>query len=325
MRNIVSKLCFAALSLLLGTAALGDFDSQEPIAPLPLLAPNTDPAKAELGALLFKEKALSKGHQVSCASCHDLAHGGADTNPRAIGVGGKMGTNSPTVFNSIYGFRQFWDGRAQTLEEQIDIALRSPVAMAGEWPQVVKDLSQIPDYVKRFKKIYPRGISKESISDAIAAYEATLTTPNAPIDRFLRGDQTALTERQKQGYQRFKTFGCIACHQGMNIGGNMYQTMGVMGNYFAGREETKADLGRFNSTNNPSDRHVFKVPSLRNVALTAPYFHDGSAKSLRDAVRTMGRYQLGRNLSDADLDLLVDFLGTLTGQHPALQPAEKSR
>jgi len=305
-----AQLCLAGEPLLL---------SEEPISPLPLAPPALAPGKVALGARLFDDKRLSKGHRVACSSCHDFANGGDDGLPRSIGVGGTMGTNSPTVFNSGLNFVQFWDGRSVTLQEQVSVALLSPVAMAGNWDEVLASLKADPHYQKAFAAEYPKGIQKETVEDAIATFEQTLITPNAPFDRYLRGDAGALSKREREGYGKFKSYGCVACHQGVNVGGNMFQTMGVMGDFFKdrGQAEARADLGRYNTTKNESDRHVFRVPSLRNVALTAPYFHDGSAKTLKEAVRTMAKYQLGREMSDADLELIVEFLGTLSGDIPA--------
>lgn len=293
--------------------------SDEPIAPLPAAAPELDPGKVALGARLFADKRLSKDRRVSCTSCHDFANGGDDGLPKSIGVGGVMGANAGTVYNSGHSLAQFWDGRSLTLEEQVSVAMLSPVAMGANWDEVLKALGEDSAYLREFAAEYPAGLTRQSVENAIATFEQTLVTPNAPFDRYLRGDAEAITKREKEGYAKFKSYGCVACHQGMNVGGNMFQTMGVMGDFFKDRglPETKADLGRFNVTKAESDRHVFKVPSLRNVALTAPYFHDGSAKDLKDAVRTMAKYQVGRKISEADVALIVEFLGTLSGEIPA--------
>ena len=292
--------------------------ANEPIVPLPQTI-NLNTEKVALGEKLFHDKRLSKGNQVSCASCHDLAQGGVDPRhqARSMGVGGQLGTiNSPTVFNSGFSFRQFWDGRAANLEEQIDGPITNPVEMGNTWANVISTLKKDPIYIKAFKKLYPNGIQQQNIQQAIAEFERSLITPNAPIDLYLRGDENALTDNEKKGYVLFKSYGCIACHQGRNIGGNMYQLFGVLNNYFEKRGNlTKADFGRFNVTQKPEDKHVFKVPSLRNIALTAPYLHDGSAKELEDIVAIMAKFQLGRRMPTADRDLIVLFLKTLTGTY----------
>ena len=236
---------------------------------------------------------------------------------RSVGVKGAEGfINTPTVFNSGFNFRQFWDGRAETLEDQVDGPIHSSHELGSNWPEIVAKLAAAPDYVAPFKALYPDGIQPQNIRDAIATFERSLYTPNSRFDRFLRGETEILTEAEKSGYHLFKSYGCVRCHQGVNVGGNMFQTFGVMGNYFADRGTvTRADLARFNVTGDQRDQHVFKVPSLRNVALTAPYFHDGSAARLEDAVSVMGAYQLGRRLEAREVDLIVQFLRTLTGTY----------
>jgi cytochrome c peroxidase len=220
------------------------------------------------------------------------------------------------VFNSSLNFRQFWDGRAATLEEQIDGPVGSPLELGSGWDEVVGKLREDPDYRGRFAGLYPDGVQARNVKDAIATFERSLLTPNSRFDRYLGGDRTALNTDERQGYERFKAYGCVACHQGAGLGGNMFAHFGVMEDYFAGRDDlTEADLGRFPVTGRESDRHLFKVPSLRNVALTAPYFHDGSGKNLRVAVSVMARFQLGRRLSADETDQIVKFLETLTGEY----------
>lgn len=289
----------------------------EPIIPLPLNIPGLDSDKVALGAKLFHDPRLSKDKTISCASCHGLGSGGVDRLVVSIGIGGAKGPiNAPTVFNSGFNFRQFWDGRAASLEEQIEGPIHAPAEMGSDWPLITARLRNIPDYVRAFNKTYAGIISPANIKDAIATFERSLFTPNSPFDRYLRGDTDALSAAAEQGYQRFKSYGCVSCHQGVGIGGNMYQTFGVLGDYFADRGNiTKADLGRFNLTGDPADQYVFKVPGLRNVALTAPYFHDGSAQTLEEAVEIMGRYQLGRLLSGEDIQLISAFLRSLTGEY----------
>lgn len=287
----------------------------EPISPLPRHVA-VPPAKVALGERLFNDVRLSRDDTVSCATCHDLARGGTDRRRFALGVNGKIGTiNAPTVFNSAFNFVQFWDGRAASLEDQVAGPVNNPIEMASNWPQVLAKLSADGDYQAQFAAVYSDGITAANIADAIAGFERSLVTPDAPFDRYLRGDAGALTADQHEGYRRFKDLGCASCHQGINLGGNLFQRFGVMRDHFADKPSmTNADLGRYNVTKREEDRHVFKVPGLRNVALTAPYFHDGSAATLEDAVTVMGRAQLGRELSTEDTRLISAFLRSLTGQ-----------
>src|SRR5438105_8793802 len=287
----------------------------EPIKPIPDSL-NIDPAKAEIGRQLFHDVRLSANGAVSCASCHDLGKGGVDGKDKSVGFTGKLtGVNTPTVFNAALNFKQFWNGRANSLEEQIDGVVVNPVEMGSKWESVVAWIASDAKYKESFAKTYKDGVSKANVINAIASFERTLITPNSRFDKYLKGDESALTDAEKSGYRKFKQYGCVACHQGVNVGGNMFQTFGVMGDYFKDRgNETAADQGRFNITNNEGDRHVFKVPSLRNVALTAPYFHDGSAKTLEEAVNVMFKYQLGRAAAREDKDQIIEFLRTLTGE-----------
>jgi len=287
----------------------------EPIQPVPLTL-KQDPARAEIGRLLFQDARLSANGRVSCASCHDARKGGSDGRARSSGFnGGLTDVNAPTVLNAALNFRQFWNGRADTLEAQIDLVVQNPVEMGSAWADVVQKVQQDAKYKSAFGAAYKDGVTKANIQNAIATFERTLITPNARFDKFLRGDVNAISAAEKIGYAKFKQYGCVACHQGVNVGGNMFQKFGVMGDYFAKRgNPTQADLGRYLVTGLDSDRHVFKVPSLRNVALTAPYFHDASAKTLEDAVAIMFKYQIGRVASQEDRDAIVSFLNTLTGE-----------
>lgn len=301
------------------TASAPDQSSEyqgDPIVPIPLEI-KIDDKRVELGRRLFHDPRLSRDNSISCATCHDLRRGGTDGRARSVGVGAAEGdVNAPTVFNTVFNFKQFWDGRAETLEDQIDGPIHNPKEMGSSWPQIVEKLRQDPEYVRAFAAIYRDGIEPRNVKDAIATFERSLITPNSRFDRLLRGDRSALSDDEKAGYERFKAYGCAACHQGVNVGGNMFQRFGVMADYFADRGNvTKADLGRFNVTGHEGDRYRFKVPGLRNVALTAPYFHDGSAEVLEEAVNVMARYQLGRTLSAADVVLIAKFLRTLTGEY----------
>ncbi len=295
---------------------------EEPILPIPA-PPAEDPRKIALGKRLFQDPQLSKDKTISCERCHRLAEGGHDPRPFSKGVGGALGSvNAPTVYNSGLNLAQFWDGRAVNLEEQVNAPLQNPVEMAMNWPEVLRRLRADAGYQQAFRALYPDGISAANVRDAIAAFERSLLTWNAPFDRWLRGDETALSPQALRGYELFRSYGCIACHQGANVGGNLYQEMGAMGDYFADRGTpiTQSDLGRFNVTHQPEDRHFFKVPSLRLAVRTAPYFHDASAKTLEEAIRIMGRYQLGREIPAEDIAPIIAFLQSLVGTHPLLHP-----
>jgi cytochrome c peroxidase len=313
-----------ALSVTVGSALAQADEPIKPIPPLPVL----DARKVALGERLFNDKRLSHDNSISCASCHRLSQGGVDGQAISIGIGSVKGRiNAPTVFNSALNFRQFWDGRAASLEEQTVGPVHDPKEMGSNWAEVMGKLSQDTALTSQFKTAYADGLQVKNIQDAIATFERTLSTPNARFDKYLKGDKTALSADELQGYRLFKSYGCVACHQGVNVGGNMFQTFGVMGDYFAKRGNvTAADLGRYNITKIESDKHVFKVPSLRNVAVTAPYFHDGSAVTLADAVEVMFKYQLGRPASPRDRELIVKFLHTLTGEYQgkSLEPAQVS-
>jgi cytochrome c peroxidase len=291
-----------------------DRTTTEPIRPV---EPHTalDAAKVELGRLLFHDPRLSRDGTVSCATCHDLRRGGVDRLPRARGVGGAVGAfNTPTVYNAWLNPVQFWDGRADSLEAQMEGPLTSPEEMGSSWAAAVRSLQADTNYVRRFAASYPDGVTPSAVADAVAEFERSLTTVGSRFDRFLRGDTTALTDDEAEGYRAFKSYGCASCHQGANVGGNLFQTLGVFGDYFADRGEPRpADLGRYNVTGRDEDRHRFRVPSLRLAAVTPPYFHDGSASTLEEAVRIMARYQLGREIDPNDERRIVLFLNTLPG------------
>jgi cytochrome c peroxidase len=287
--------------------------TNSPLAPVPSTASNFGP-KAELGRLLFNDTRLSQDDSLSCASCHDLAAGGDDGRRTAIGIQGQVGDlNTPTVLNASYNFSQFWDGRAATLREQIPQPVHNPIEMGTNWNDVLAKLNGDDELRSRFKLVYHGGLTSENIVDAIAIYMNLLVTPDSPFDSYLGGNEQAISAEAKRGYAMFIELGCASCHQGKNIGGNLYQRFGVMGDYFEDRGDiVEADYGRFNVTGDERDRFYFKVPTLRNVTETAPYFHDGSVETLEQAVRTMATYQLGRPISDADVTAIVAFLQTLT-------------
>ena len=289
-------------------------DVMQPIQPLPPM-PAMRPERVALGERLFHDRRLSADNSLACDSCHDLAHGGVDGKPVSVGIGGALGSiNAPTVFNSGLSFVQFWDGRAASLEEQVAGPIHNPAEMGSNWAEVLSRLSLDAEIVAEFRRAYRDGLSAANVADAIGCFERSLLTPNSRFDRYLGGDKSALSEQEREGYRLFRDLGCTSCHQGALLGGNMFQKFGVLGDYFAGQPETKANLGRFNVTGRTEDRHVFKVPMLRNIAQTAPYFHNGSVASLDQAVSIMGRYQLGRELSPADVQAMVAFLNSLTGE-----------
>jgi cytochrome c peroxidase len=276
-----------------------------------------DPARVELGRRLYHDKRLSGDNTVSCASCHDLSKGGTDRLQYSVGVRNQVGgINAPTTFNSSYLLAQFWDGRAADLAEQADGPPNNPIEMDSNWDQILGKLRRDRELTDAFGLAYG-GLSADAVKDAIATYEKTLVTVNAPFDRYLRGDASALTDTQLAGWHRFDALGCDTCHAGPAMGGTSYEPMGRGGrNYFAdrGTEVTDADLGRYGVTHDDRDLHRFKVPTLRNIALTYPYFHDGTVESLDEAVRKMALYQHGAELDGPGVDAIVAFLESLTGE-----------
>ena len=289
--------------------------AREPIEPLPLAVP-VDPRRVELGEQLFHDVRLSRGKDRSCATCHPLDRNGMDGKPRASAYrNSRVLRNTPTIFNVGFDLFFTWDGRFDTLSDLNDKVLQDTALMAMTWPELLAELNADPNYVLRFKAIYPKGVSKESVLDALDSFETSLITPNARFDRFLRGEPNALSSEEMDGYQLFKSYGCVSCHQGINVGGNLFQTFGVFSNMVPKPQSpVYPDSGRAALTNDDRDKGVFRVPSLRNVAVTAPYFHDGRAATLEAAVDTMARAQLGRVLSAKENHLIVQFLGSLTGE-----------
>jgi len=279
----------------------------EAIKPIPERLP-VDRDKASLGKMLFADPILSKDGTVSCMTCHNLADGGDDGLRYSFGIRGQQGhINAPTVYNAVFNFRQFWDGRAKDLKEQAIGPIVNPVEMGNDMPTVVERLQKNPTYRRKFNDIYSDGVTPDNIADAIATYEKTLITPNSPFDRYLKGDSNAISDQAKEGYRLFKVKGCIICHNGMNVGGNLYNKFGIY------KDANSSSLGRYAITKRESDKYVFKVPSLRNVALTAPYMHDGRIRTLREAVKFMSQYQLGRYITEEEISAIEAFLRSLTG------------
>jgi cytochrome c peroxidase len=293
--------------------------AQQFFKPLPkeMPAPPDNPTtkeKVELGKKLYYDPRLSLSGVISCNTCHNLATYGVDNVPTSLGhkflTGGR---NAPTVLNAGFHIAQFWDGRAKTLEDQAKGPILAHVEMAMPNPEfVVLKLKTIPGYVEEFKKAFPNEkdpITYDNVAKAIAAFERTLVTPSR-FDKFLKGDTKALTKKEKEGLRLFIDKGCAGCHNGVAVGGGMFTKFGIVKPY------PTADLGRYRVTKKEEDKFVFKVPSLRNIAMTYPYFHDGEVWDLRDAVRIMGETQLGIKLTDKEIDAIVAFLNSLTGDVP---------
>lgn len=282
----------------------------------PLVPPEgLDPATVRLGDRLFHDPILSRDGTVSCATCHDLQHGGDDGLPVSVGIENRLGDmNAPTVLNASLNAVQFWDGRAPTLSDQIDGPIHNPKEMDSDWEQIVERLRIDQTYLEAFNDVFGAPPSADSVKQAIVAFEESLITVDAPFDRWLRGEQQTLPGGALDGLRLFEERGCVSCHQGRAFGGNLFQRLGLMRDYFSrDRPIRQSDLGRFNQSGDEEDKHVFRVPSLRNVELTGPYFHDGSAATLSDAVRAMLRFQVGVEPDESEVACLVEFLRSLTG------------
>jgi len=302
---------FAASLALANIGAAWAMD--EPIKPIPA-AKVSNPAMVDLGKKLFFDIRLSKSGFISCNSCHNLSMGGTDNLKTSIGHNWNQGPiNAPTVLNACMNVAQFWDGRAKDLQAQAGGPIANPGEMASNHALAVEVLQSIPGYVAEFKKVFGNDkVTIEQVTKAIATFEETLVTPNARFDKWLQGDAKALTADELAGYKLFRDSGCVACHNGPAVGGNSFQKMGVVAPYKA---KSPAE-GRVAVTGKEADRFNFKVPTLRNVELTYPYFHDGAATTLTEAVDTMGRIQLGKKFSTDENAKIVAFLKTLTGDQP---------
>jgi cytochrome c peroxidase len=288
---------------------------EEPITPVPR-GGSLDAAKVQLGEMLFHDVRLSRGDEFACATCHLLAEGGDDNRPLAPGSDGELlNFNAPTVFNAALSFRLNWRGNFRTLEELNEAVLLNPRLMNTNWGELLPKLRADEAYREAFATAYGSAPAPALVLDALTTFQRSLTTPNARFDRYLRGERNAITPEEERGYHLFKDYGCIACHQGVNVGGNLFQRFGIFHDPFAQLPIRTADLGRFTITGKADDRFVFRVPSLRNVALTAPYFHDGRAQTLDQAIQEMARSQLGRVLTEREIALIEGFLRTLTGQY----------
>jgi cytochrome c peroxidase len=295
-----------------------DCFKNEPVRPLPASIPVNE-KKAALGKALFYDTRLSRDNRISCSSCHNLHSGGADGKQYPEGVNHILGNvNTPTVFNACFNASQFRDGRAPDLKTQAAEHLADPLTMAAvPFDHVIGKLLTDGAMKRSFDRLYRDGITESSVIDAIEAFEKTLITPDCRFDRYLKGEAGILTESEMRGYEAFKSNRCATCHAGVILGGLSHERMGIYRDYFEDRgwEITKEDRGRFNRTSDERDRYRFKVPGLRNVALTKPWFHDGSRQTLYEAVKIMGVYQTGRSIKDADIRAIESFLETLTGEY----------
>lgn len=279
---------------------------------------SVDENKAKLGEQLFHDTRLSGDNTVSCASCHNLSTGGVDRLKTSVGIHKQVGgINAPTVYNAAFNNLQFWDGRAADLQEQAGGPPFNSIEMGSEnWEQIITKLAKDESMVAQFNTAYAGEINGQTIADAIAEFEKTLITPNSRFDQYLKGDESAISKVEKEGYQLFQQYSCDSCHSGQILGGESFEVMGLKADYFGERGNvTKEDLGRYNVTGIESDKHRFKVPTLRNVALTQPYFHDGHAETLEQAISDMAVYQSGVELTDREIDAIKQFLVSLTGEY----------
>ena len=311
----MKKLLYIAMAAGIGLSAHAQADrlTTELIKPIePAVV--TEPEKVELGKKLWFDPRLSMSGFISCNSCHNLSMGGSDNLPTSIGHNWQEGPiNSPTVLNSSLAVAQFWDGRAADLREQAGGPIANPMEMASNHALAVDVIASIPQYREEFAKVYgSEDITIDNITDAIAVFEETLVTPNSRFDQWLKGDDKAINAQELAGYETFKSIGCVACHNGPAAGGTSFQRMGVVEPY----QTTNPAEGRVAVTGKDADRFNFKVPTLRNVELTYPYFHDGAYWTLEEATDIMARLQLGRQLQEEEISNVVAFLKTLTGDQP---------
>lgn len=323
------KLALGSLLLAVSTAAaqanadvLRD-NANSLFKPIPEQASDKlDPNQIELGRQLFFEPRLSASHVISCNTCHNIGTGGADNVPASSGHAWQKGArNSPTVFNAVFNVAQFWDGRAKDLEEQAKGPVQNPVEMHNTPKNVEATLSSMPEYVAAFGKAFPsdkQPVSFDNMARALQAFESTLITPDSRFDLYLKGDDNALDAREKKGLQTFMSSGCISCHNGVNLGGQAYFPFGLVKKP-DGKILPTGDKGRFEVTKTQNDAYVFRAAPLRNIALTAPYFHSGQVWDLEEAVAIMGTAQLGKQLSTEEVGDIVAFLKTVTGKQPRVE------
>jgi cytochrome c peroxidase len=331
MQMFRQTLLIGAIAGILNLPAMAEEKLPWPALPDAAPVPEDNPmseAKIELGKTLFLDPRLSSTGTVSCNSCHNVMAGGDDNRPNSFGVHGQQGgRGAPTVWNAAFQSVQFWDGRAPTLEEQAKGPVTNPIEMGmDDWNKAVERVQSIPGYVPMFKAAFGDDvkIDVDSIAKAIAAYERTLITPNSPYDRYANGDKTAMSEQQVKGMKTFMETGCVACHSGVNFSGpempvgtgfyNKFPTFAD--NDYEKKYNFSADPGRFEATKQEADKNMWRVPTLRNIALTAPYFHNGAVRDLNEAVKVMGKTQLNKDLSDEQAQDIVAFLEALTGEFP---------
>ncbi len=289
----------------------------EPVWPV-ATPKNLDSRKVKLGSILYHHNALSGDETVSCATCHPLDKGGVDGLQTSTGIRKQKGDiNAPTVYNAVFNRRQFWDGRAHNLQSQAGGPPLNPVEMdGGDWNKIAKRLEKDKKFAKEFKTVYPDGFTEKNITDAIAVFESTLVTVDSDFDLYLKGNENAMDESAKKGYELFKENGCAVCHAGRNLGGQTFEYMGLKADYF----KKRGDVGKINDnglvsfSKDERDARKFKTPTLRNVSLTAPYFHDGATANLKEAVEIMAKFQRDKNLSDEEIADIVKFLEALTGK-----------
>ncbi len=327
MRKLILLLCASTMLVLPAQAQTLREPALEYFEPIPSMVPSVNNNaitrdKVELGKALFFDPRLSASGVFSCNSCHNLGTGGDDNLETSIGHGWQKGPrNSPTVYNAVFNIAQFWDGRAEDLKAQATGPVQAGVEMANTPVQVVATLKSMPQYVSWFENAFPGEddpVTFENMARAIEAFEATLITPASPFDQFLEGNDTIMNETELAGLQLFMDKGCVSCHAGVNVGGQEYYPFGVV-------ERPGADIlpegdkGRFAVTNTADDEYVFRASPLRNIALTAPYFHSGKVWDLRQAVAIMGTAQLGAELTETEIDQITAYLGTLTGEMPAVE------
>jgi cytochrome c peroxidase len=328
---IRKTIVIAGITLIAAGAAWGKDDLMQRAKAVFKPVPSTAPAlkgnkgnvdRLQLGKMLFFEPRLSASYLISCNTCHNVGLGGADLQETSTGHGWQKGPrNAPTVLNSVFNIAQFWDGRAPDLAAQAKGPVQASVEMNSKPEQVVTTLKSIPGYVKLFGKAFPgekEPVTFDNMAKAIELFEATLITPDAPFDKYLKGNATALKAKEKEGLALFIDKGCVACHGGVNMGGAGYFPFGLKETPLA-ELLPPDDLGRFTVTNTASDKYVYKSPSLRNIALTPPYFHTGKVWKLKDAVVVMGTAQLGIKLNDDETDKITAFLLTLNGRQPKVE------
>lgn len=327
MKKILLIAILACTTIAVATA-LYRYDNtlaNEPVEVIPDYV-ETNPAKVALGKKMFNDTRISLDNTISCATCHVLEDGGADHADERVseGINGLQGTvNSPTVFNAVFNIDQFWNGRAHTLAEQAAAPPINPVEMGDQtWEQIIERLCQDASLVAEFKAIYPEeGLTEATVTDAIEEFEKTLITPNDKLDRYLKGDKNAMSAEELAGYQAFKANDCATCHYGKTLGGQSFELMSKYGDYFADRKQSRPDIayndddnGLYSFTGKAEDMHKFKVPNLRNISKTAPYYHDGTIESLEEAVRLMFHYELGKTVTDEQVASITTFLKALDGE-----------